>query len=416
MPTPSSQDSFLDTNLAAAFPILQQKIYQKSLIYLDNAATTQKPIQVIQALQQYYEQYNANIHRAAHTLSSIATRNVEDTRAMIQQWINAATTEEIIFTQGTTAAINLVAQTYAKQQLNAGDEILISLLEHHANIVPWQMLAQEKGVVLKVIPVKTDGTLDMDAFDQLLTAKTKMVALVHISSTLGIINPIEQIIQKAHARHAVVLIDGAQSIAHMPIDVQQWDVDFFVFSAHKAYGPTGLGILYGKKQYLEMMPPYQGGGGMVAHVTTHQSKYQPLPYKLEAGTPPIASICAFQEAIRFIQTIGYTKIQKIEHALLVYAQELLQKIPAITLYGTTDVKKKIGIIALNVQGMHHLDVGLLLDARGIAVRTGLLCTQPLIDYWQVDGMVRISLAVYNTFQDIAITVQALKNIIQKHGT
>ncbi len=404
----------LHTNIKSRFPIFQQKIHKHPLVYLDNAATTQKPYTVINAIQQYYQKHNANIHRAAHTLSMQSTQKVENTRKKIQQWINAKAAEEIIFTSGTTSSINLVAQTYAKAYLRSNDEILISLLEHHANIVPWQMVAQTVGAIVKAIPITSQGTLDMHDFEKMLTNKTKIVALVHVSSTLGIINPIAEIIQKAHEKGAIVLIDGAQSIAHMPIDVQKLDADFFTFSAHKAYGPTGLGILYGKKYLLDKMPPYQGGGAMVDQVTIPKTTYNILPYKFEAGTPPIASIHGFYESINFIQKIDYTSIAKIENELLIYAQHQLQNLPNIKIYGIKDAVHKTGIIAFNIQSMHHFDVGLLLDAKGIAVRTGLLCTQPLMDFWKLEGMIRMSLAIYNTKEDIDITIEALRYIIQKH--
>jgi cysteine desulfurase/selenocysteine lyase len=390
------------------FPALQQYIHGKPLIYLDNAATTQKPQQVLDALLSHYQFTNANVHRGIHTLGDRATSALEATRKSVQNLIHAAHTEEIIFTAGTTASINLVANSYGQAFLQRGDEILISHMEHHANIVPWQMLCQRTGAHLKVIPITDTGELLLEGWEQLFTPQTKIVAIAYASNNLGTVNPIKELIAKAHQQGAVVVIDAAQAIAHLPIDVQALDCDFLAFSAHKAYGPTGVGILYGKSELLERMPPYQGGGEMIREVTLDQVIYNQLPYKFEAGTPNIAGIIAFQEAINFIQALGYEAIQQHEQQLLDYAHSQLSRLPGIQLIGTAP--HKIGIVSLAIPGKHHLDIGMLLDAQGIAVRTGHGCAQPLMQRLNLEGIVRASFAVYNTLEEVEqfmLTIQKL---------
>lgn len=395
------------------FPSLQQRVYRdKPLVYLDNAATTQKPQVVLDALTHYYQYNNANVHRAMHILADRATEALENARKAVQKFINAREAEEIIFTSGTTSSINLVASTYGQAFIQPGDEVIISHMEHHANIVPWQMVCQSRGAQLKVIPINDRGELVIPAFENLLSAKTKLVAISYVSSNLGTINPIQEIIAKAHAIGAVVLVDAAQAAPHLPIDVQSLGCDFLAFSAHKAYGPTGVGILYGKRALLEQMPPYQGGGEMIKEVTLSSSTYNDIPYKFEAGTPNIADIIGFRAALDFIRNLGWSIINKHEKELTSYTQHLLGEIDRIRLIGTaTD---KVGIVSFTVDKMHHLDVGMLLDAQGIAVRTGHGCAQPLMQRLGVEGIVRVSLAVYNTFEEIDYLATTLSNIICKN--
>jgi cysteine desulfurase / selenocysteine lyase len=397
--------------IRAQFPALHQTIHGKPLIYLDNAATTQKPQAVLDALIHYYRHDNANVHRGIHTLASRATAALEATRKRVQQFIHAANAEEIIFTAGTTASINLVAATYGQTQLQVGDEIIISHMEHHANIVPWQMLCQAKGCVLKIIPISETGELLLPVLGELLTSRTKIVAINYVSNTLGTINPIREIIQQAHAQGAIVVVDGAQAAPHLPIDVQDLDCDFFAFSAHKAYGPTGVGILYGKKMLLEKMPPYQGGGEMMREVTLTRTIYNDIPYKFEAGTPNIADIIAWQEALNFIEEIGYEKFRIHEGELLNYALSLLSSLKRVSIIGTA--RNKASVLSFVVEGMHHLDVGMLLDANGIAVRTGHGCTQPLMDFFGIEGVVRASFAVYNTKEEVEQLATAVARITQQ---
>ncbi|GAB3654526.1 cysteine desulfurase [Echinicola sediminis] len=380
------------------FPVLDQEVNGKPLIYMDNAATTQKPKVVLDALSAYYTQDNSNIHRGAHTLADRATRAYEKTRQMVRDFLNAAEEEEIIFTKGTTEGINLVASTFGRKFINKGDEVIISTLEHHSNIVPWQMLCEEKGAILKVIPINDKGEILMEEFEALLSEKTKFVSIVHASNALGTINPIEEIIPKAHAVGAKVLIDGAQSSAHLDIDVQALDCDFFAMSAHKIYGPTGLGILYGKREILEAIPPYQGGGEMIKEVRFEKTTYNEIPFKFEAGTPNIADVIAFQKAIEFINELGKDSIRKHEEDLLQYAEEKLGQIKGFIPVGTAD--KKVSVLSFLINGMHPFDVGMMLDAAGIAVRTGHHCTQPLMGRFEIEGTVRASFSVYNTREEI----------------
>lgn len=391
------------------FPVLHQLVNGKPLIYFDNAATNQKPKRVIDALTSYYEGYNANIHRGIHTLAEKATRAYEDTREAMQRFINAAHTEEVIFTSGVTGSINLVASSYGRAFLKAGDEIIVSGLEHHSNIVPWQMVCEEKKAILKVIPVTKIGELDMEAFSKLLSPKTKVVAVNHASNSLGTINPAKEIVRLAHEVGAVVLIDGAQAAAHLPIDVQDLDCDFYCISSHKMFGPTGTGIVYGKKELLEKMPPYMGGGEMIKDVRFAKTTFNDLPYKFEAGTPNIADVVALKEAVTFIDELGKENIAIHEDNLLKHLQERLKELPRVRLVGTS--AHKVSVQSFIVEDIHHFDVGQMLDARGIAVRTGHHCTQPLMDSLGLEGTVRASFSVYNTIEEIDTLVEGLKKLI-----
>ena len=391
------------------FPILHQQVNGRDLVYFDNAATNQKPKKVIDALVDYYTGYNANIHRGIHTLAEKATKAYEQTRETVRHFINAPFTDQIIFTRGVTESINLVAATYGKTFIKSGDEIIISTLEHHSNIVPWQFVCEANGAKLKVIPVSADGELNMEVFKQHLSPRTKLVAVNHASNSLGTINPVKEIIALAHEAGAVVLIDGAQAGAHITIDVQDLDCDFYCLSSHKMYGPTGAGILYGKRDLLEKMPPYQGGGEMIREVTFEKTTYNDLPYKFEAGTPNIADVIAYRHAMEFILSIGRENIAAHEHALLVYGTERLSRLKGITPVGTAT--NKVGVLSFTVKGIHHFDVGQMLDARGIAVRTGHHCTQPLMDCYGIEGTVRASFAVYNTKKEIDQLIEGLERIV-----
>ncbi|HWI94127.1 MAG TPA: cysteine desulfurase [Flavisolibacter sp.] len=392
------------------FPALNREVKGKPLVYFDNAATTQKPQAVIDALVDYYSNYNANIHRGIHTLAEEATAAFEATRDTAQKFINAETREQIIFTGGTTEGINLVAQTWGRQNIKQGDEIIISNMEHHSNIVPWYILAQEKGAVLKVIPINETGELMMDEFEKLLSKKTKLVSIVHVSNALGTINPVKTIIEKAHAVGAVVLVDGAQSTVHLDIDVQDLNTDFFVLSSHKIYGPTGVGVLYGKKHLLESMPPYQGGGEMIKEVYFDNITYADLPYKFEAGTPNIADTVAFKAALDFTKGIGKENIRHHENGLLHYATEQLEQIEGLRIIGKA--KNKISVISFVIDKAHPQDLGILLDNRGIAVRTGHHCAQPLMDCYRIPGTTRASFAMYNTKEEIDALIAGLHKAIK----
>ena len=396
--------------IRSQFPALQQTIHGKPLIYLDNASTTQKPQAVLETLLHYYQHHNANVHRAIHALADVATEAMEATRKSVQTFIHAAEPEEIIFTPGTTASINLVASSYGHTFVQAGDEVIISHMEHHANIVPWQLLCQTQGAHLKVIPVSNTGELVMPAFQDLLTTKTKIVAITYASNILGTINPIQEIVASAHAAGAAVLIDASQAAPHLAIDVQGLDCDFLAFSAHKTYGPTGVGILYGKRSLLEQMPPYQGGGEMISEVTLEKTTYNEIPYKFEAGTPNIADIIATRAALAFIEAVGQTTIHAHEEQLLSHAHNQLSNLHNIQLIGTAP--SKIGVVAFTMSGMHHLDIGTLLDAQGIAIRTGHGCAQPLMHRFGVDGVVRASFAVYNTLQEVEQFITAVAKLTQ----
>ena len=379
------------------FPILHRKVNGQPLVYLDNAATSQTPLPVIDAISNYYKHTNANIHRGVHALSQEATDQYEAARQKIQQHFNAKHAHEIILTSGTTHAINLVANGFASL-LKQGDELIVSALEHHANIVPWQMLCQRTGATLKVIPMTDAGILDMDAFDQLVNAHTKVVFVNHVSKALGVINPIEQIIEKAHAVGAAVLIDGAQATPHLIPDVQALNADFYTTSAHKICGPTGIGMLYGKEEWLRKLPPYQGGGEMIDQVTFEKTTYADLPHKFEAGTPNIAGGVGFGAAIDYMNGIGFETIAAHENDLLQHATEKLNKIEGLRIYG--DVQNKVAVISFNVDGLHPYDIGTLLDKMGIAVRTGHHCCQPIMDFYQIPGTVRASFAFYNTHEEV----------------
>lgn len=393
------------------FPILHQEVNGKPLIYFDNAATSQKPKAVLDALNHYYAKDNSNIHRGIHTLAERATAAFEETRKSVQQFINSKEVEEVVFTKGTTEGINLVAATYGRKFINEGDEIIISTMEHHSNIVPWQLLCQEKGCALKVIPINDQGEILMDEYKKLLTDKTKLVAVGHISNSLGTIHPVKEIIQLAHEHDAKVLIDGAQAAPHLKIDVQDLNCDFYVFSAHKAYGPTGMGVLYGKRDILESMPPYQGGGEMIKDVSFSGTTYNDIPYKFEAGTPNIGEVVAFKAAIDFIEEIGKENIAQHEHDLLNRANELLTPIDGFIPVGTAE--NKTSVVSFLIDGMHPFDLGQLLDARGIAVRTGHHCTQPLMERFNIEGTVRASFSVYNSVEEVEIFAEALASIVQK---
>jgi cysteine desulfurase / selenocysteine lyase len=395
--------------LRKEFPILHQQVNGRDLVYFDNAATSQKPKRVIDALVEYYTGYNANIHRGIHTLAEKATKAYEQTRLTARGFINAKEAEEIIFTRGVTESINLVAATYGRAFVQEGDEIIISNLEHHSNIVPWQFVCEEKKAKLKVIPVNTRGELDMNVYRNLLSKRTKIVAVNHASNSLGTINPVKEIIKLAHEVGAVVLIDGAQAGSHLDIDVQDLDCDFYCLSSHKMYGPTGIGILYGKRELLEKMPPYQGGGEMISQVTFEKTTYNDLPYKFEAGTPNIADVVAFRHAMEFILELGRENIQAHEHDLLGYATERVSKLKSVKLVGTA--ANKVAVLAFTVEGIHHFDIGQMLDARGIAVRTGHHCTQPLMECYGIEGTVRASFLVYNTKKEIDQLVEGLERII-----
>jgi cysteine desulfurase/selenocysteine lyase len=386
------------------FPALSQKIYNKNLIYFDNGATSQKPAMVLDAINQYYSKDNANIHRGVHFMSQHATTEYETARKTIQHYIHAKSSDEIIFTKGTTDGINLIASSYG-ELLTEGDEILITAMEHHSNIVPWQMLCQRKKLTLKVAPINLKGELITEEFDRLLTDKTKLVSVTHISNTLGTINPIADIIKKAHAVGAKVVVDGAQSIQHMAIDVQALDCDFFVFSGHKVFGPTGIGVLYGKEALLEKMPPYQGGGDMIAKVTFERTTYNELPFKFEAGTPHIAGGICLGKAFEFLNTLDLPAIQRYEKEITEYAQDLLDTFEDLSIIG--EAKHKTSVVSFSIKGIHPFDIGTLLDKQGIAVRTGHHCTQPLMDFFKIPGTIRASFAFYNTKEEIDTFIEAV---------
>ncbi|MDZ4824098.1 MAG: cysteine desulfurase [Flavobacteriales bacterium] len=397
-------------HLRKEFPILHQQVNGYPLVYLDNAATTQKPKSVINAISDYYSRYNANIHRGAHHLAHIATEAFEETRNRTKTFLNACDKGEIIFTSGTTDSINLVAQSWGRKNLNAGDEILLSMLEHHSNIVPWQLIAEEKGAIIKVIPINENGEWDLSAIDSLLTSKTTLVAVNHVSNALGTINPIKQLIEKAHTVGAKVLIDGAQAVAHFAVDVQDLDCDFYAFSSHKIYGPTGVGVLYGKRELLESMPPYRGGGEMIKSVSFEKTTYNELPHRFEAGTPNVEGVIALGTALNFIHSLDWQSVHEHELELLQYATEKLSSINGLKIYGTA--KEKVAVISFLIDGIHPYDLGTLLDKQGVAVRTGHHCTEPLWNHFGVVGSVRASFSIYNTVEEIDLFINALKKAIQ----
>jgi len=411
MPSPATLIGFDVEAVRADFPILHQTLNGNPLVYLDNAATTQKPQVVIDSLVEYYTQYNANIHRGLHTLAERATAEYELTRTTVRDFIGAAEAEEIVFTTGTTGGINLIASTYGRANVQAGDEIVISAMEHHSNIVPWQMLCQEKGALLRVIPMTDAGELDMEAAAHLITPRTKVVAVVWASNSLGTVNPVQELIQLAHNQGAVLVLDAAQAIGHFKVDVQALNVDFLVFSSHKLFGPTGIGILYGKRALLEAMPPYQGGGEMIKDVTFERTTYNELPYKFEAGTPNIADVVAFRKAVEYVQNLDRPAAEAHEQALLAYATAALQAaVPDVQLIGTaTD---KIAVLSFVVPGAHPQDLGILLDNYGIAVRTGHHCTQPVMDRLGIVGTVRASFSFYSTLQEAEYLAQKLARVVK----
>lgn len=399
-------------NYRSDFPILNETVHGKPLVYLDNAATTQKPTQVLDKVTEVYSTVNSNIHRAVHTLSQKCTLETENARKTVQEFINAKKDYEIIFTRGTTEAINLVAFSLG-ELCKAGDEIIISEMEHHSNIVPWQMLAERKSLILKVIPMNDEGILDMDAYAKLLSEKTAIVSVNHVSNALGTINPIKDIIDKAHKYGAKVMIDGAQSASHIKIDVQALDCDFYAFSGHKIYAPTGIGALYGKEELLNAMPPYQGGGDMIAKVTFEKTTYNELPFKFEAGTSDYVGAIALAEAIKYVSNIGIQVIQDYENKLLDYATEQIKTIDGIRLIGTAP--EKSAVLSFNYKDVHHFDFGTMLDQLGIAVRTGHHCAQPVMQHFNIEGTIRASFAIYNTKEEVDIFIAGVKRVATIFG-
>ena len=396
------------TAIRKDFPILAQQVHGKPLIYLDNAATSQKPKCVIDALTRFYLMDNANIHRGVHQLSERATQSYEAARGKVQRFLNAANRREIIFVRGATEGINLVAQTYGRTHVGAGDEIVISAMEHHSNIVPWQMLCEEKGAVLRVIPINNRGEVEFDQFEKLLNHRTRLVAVSHVSNALGTINPVREIVDTAHGWNVPVLIDGAQAVPHMKVDVRNLDCDFYVFSGHKVFGPTGIGVLYGREQLLEDMPPYQGGGDMIRSVTFEKTTYNDLPYKFEAGTPDIAGVIGLGAAIDYLDQIGMDAVAAYEHDLLEYGTRALENISGLRLIGTA--REKAGVLSFVIDGVHPHDAGTILDREGVAVRAGHHCAQPVMDRFGVSATTRASLAFYNTREDIAALVAGIQKV------
>ncbi len=392
------------------FPILSQKIYGKPLVYLDNAATSQKPQVVIDALVNYYSTYNANIHRGVHYLSQTASAAYDAVRGKVQQFIHARSEREIIFVRGTTEAVNLVASTYGRKNIQAGDEIIVSAMEHHSNIVPWQMLCEEKNAVLKVIPINDAGELMMDEFDKLLSAKTKFISVVHTSNSLGTTNPVKEIIRKAHTYNVPVMIDGAQAVAHTVIDVQYLDCDFFAFSGHKMCGPTGVGVLYGKAELLEAMPPYQGGGDMISSVSFEKTTYNEIPYRFEAGTQNIADVIALGATIDYLHSLNRKQTEAYEMELMHYASEKLAAIDGVRLIGTAN--NKASVVSFVIEGVNAMDAGMYLDTLGIAVRTGHHCTEPVMDRLKISGTIRASFLFYNTIQEVDALVEGVKKAVK----
>lgn len=390
------------------FPILSRSVYGKPLVYLDNGATTQKPRSVVDAIAEEYYSVNANVHRGVHFLSQQATDLHEASRERVRAFINARSTSEIIFTRGTTESINLVASSFVESQMQAGDEVIVSQMEHHSNIVSWQLQAMKKGIILKVIPINDAGELLLDEFEKLITPRTKIVSVMHVSNVLGTINPIKQIIRIAHSHNVPVLIDGAQSVPHQKIDVQELDADFFVFSAHKMYGPTGIGVLYGKETWLDKLPPYQGGGEMIQNVSFEKTTFNVLPFKFEAGTPDYIGTTAFAKAIDYVEALGLENIAAYEHELLTYATQEMKSIKGMRIIG--EAEQKSGVISFLVGDIHHFDMGTLLDRLGIAVRTGHHCAEPLMRRMGIEGTVRASFGLYNTKEEINILIEGIKRV------
>ncbi|MDD4054307.1 MAG: cysteine desulfurase [Bacteroides sp.] len=392
------------------FPILGRLVYDKPLVYLDNGATTQKPSCVVETIAHEYFSCNANVHRGVHYLSQKATELHEASREVVRLFINAKSTNEIIFTSGTTGSINLVATTFGQEFLEEGDEIIVSTMEHHSNIVPWQLLEMSKGVKVKVIPITEQGELDFEAFENLISNRTKLVSVAHISNVLGTVNPIKRIIDRAHQEDIPVLIDGAQAAPHTPIDVQELNADFYVFSAHKVYGPTGVGVLYGKEEWLDKLPPYQGGGEMIQHVSFSGTTFNELPFKFEAGTPNFVGTTGMAKALEYVQSLGLENIAQHEDELLSYATKRLNEIDGLRIYG--EAKDKSGVISFLVNDIHPFDLGTLLDRLGIAVRTGHHCAQPLMEYYGIEGTVRASFALYNTKEEVDSLVDGLNKVLK----
>ena len=392
------------------FPILAQRVHGKPLVYLDNAATSQKPQSVLDALNRYYTTENSNVHRGIHYLSEQATADYEESRSKVRGLLNASDDREIVFVRGATEGINLVAGSYGRSNVGEGDEVIISAMEHHSNIVPWQILCQERGARLRVVPMNDDGDLLIDEYERLLGPRTKLVSIVHVSNSLGTINPVRRVIEMAHSRGVPVLLDGAQSAPHMNVDVQDLDCDFFVFSGHKLYGPTGIGILYGKADLLESMPPYQGGGDMIKSVSFEKTTYNALPYKFEAGTPNIAGSIGLGAAVDYVSSIGLENIESYEHDLLEYGTKALSSISGLRLVGTA--RKKAGILSFVLDGVHPHDIGTILDSEGIAVRTGHHCTQPVMERFGIPATARASLAFYNTREEIDALVKGIDKVLE----
>ncbi len=395
------------------FPILEETVYGKPLVYLDNGATSQRPRQVVEKMNEYYFRYNASVHRGVHYLSNRCTDANEEARETVRQFIGAASEREVIFTRGTTESINLVAYSFGEAFIGAGDEIVVTEMEHHANIVPWQMLCKRKGAVLKVIPFHDNGELATEQLDELLTERVKLVGVAYVSNVLGTVNPVQDIIRRAHAVGAKVLVDGAQAVQHLPINVQELDCDFFVFSGHKLYGPTGVGVLYGKEALLEQMPPWQGGGEMIKTVRFEKTTYNELPFKFEAGTPDFIGVVGLGEAIRYVDSIGLENIAAYEHDLLHYAMERMREVPGMRFFG--EAGNKSSVISFALGDIHHSDTGILLDKLAIAVRTGQLCAEPTMQHYGVTGMVRASLGMYNTRNEIDALHDGLMKVTEMFG-
>lgn len=396
--------------IRADFPILSRQVNGKALVYFDNGATSQKPQQVIDVIDRYYQNENSNIHRGIHTLSQEATTAYEEARLVVQNFINAKHEHEVIFTSGTTGSVNLVVSSFGKKFLNKGDEVIISTMEHHSNIVPWQMICEEKGAVLKVVPINDKGEFLMEEYEKLLSENTKIVAVTHVSNTLGTINPVKEIIQKAHQKGAYVLIDGAQAVPHTKVDVQELDCDFYAFSGHKMLGPTGVGILYGKEEVLNQLPPYQGGGDMIKTVTFEKTTYNELPHKFEAGTPNIVGGLGLAAAIQYMNEVGIENIEAYEHELLSYATEQIKKIEGIRIIG--EATQKASVLSFVVDGTHPSDIGMIIDKLGVAIRTGHHCTEPLMNRFNIPGTARASFAFYNTKEEIDVFIQAVERAVK----
>ncbi len=390
------------------FPILSREVYNRPLVYLDNAATTQKPREVVEAITNEYYSVNANVHRGVHFLSQQATELHEQARERVARFVGARSSREIVFTRGTTESLNLVAFSFGEACLTEGDEVIVSAMEHHSNIVPWQMLRDRKGIVLKVIPANEQGQLDLGAYERLFTPRTRLVAVTHVSNVLGTVNPVKEMAATAHAHGAALLVDGAQSVPHFKVDVQDIGCDFLTFSGHKVYGPTGIGVLYGREEWLDRLPPYQGGGEMISHVSFEHTTYERLPYKFEAGTPDYVGSTALARALDYVDRIGMDNITAHERALTRHAMERLSAIPGLRIYGQAEDKD--AVVAFNVEGIHHLDMGTLLDRLGIAVRTGHHCAQPLVESYGVEGMVRASFALYNTPKEIDVLAEGVDRV------